>query len=223
MRLVVLGVHLYQVPAETPSTHVPACLLFTFQVWVIHYSSWLEICMHKEKNIQFKRRLVKFAKAQGNQWNWWKVKKTGHLEKTEDLHKHIRGGSSVAMVGIIEGHPCAQEFGPLTRASAFTSYCWRGLVQFNCSVVSDSLPPHGLKHSRLPYPSPTPGTCSNSCPLSWWCYPTISSSVIPFSFCLQSFPASGSFPMSQFFVSGGQSWRDCLWEIPVRMSLTWDD
>ena len=62
-----------------------------------------------------------------------------------------------------------------------------------------------LKHARIPCPSPTPGSCSNSCPLSWWCHPTISSSVIPFSSCLQSFPASGYFLMSQFFSSGGQS------------------
>ena len=78
-------------------------------------------------------------------------------------------------------------------------------VQFSCSVVSDSLWPHGLQHARLPCPSPTPGVCSKSCPLSQWCHPTISSSVIPFSSCLQSFPASGSFPMSQFYTSGGQS------------------
>ena len=73
-----------------------------------------------------------------------------------------------------------------------------------CSVMSDSLWPHGLQHARPPCPSPTPGTPSNSCSLSQWCHPTISSSVIPFS-CLQSFPASGSFQMSQFFASGGQS------------------
>ena len=78
-------------------------------------------------------------------------------------------------------------------------------VQFSCSVVSDSLWPCGLQHARLPCPSPTPGACSNSCPLSWWCHPAISSSVIPFSARLQSFPASGSFQMSQFFTSGGQS------------------
>ena len=63
---------------------------------------------------------------------------------------------------------------------------------------------HGLQHSRSPCPLPTPGAYSNSCPLSRWCHPTILSSVIPFSSCLQSFPASGSFPMSQFFTSGGQ-------------------
>src|SRR5574337_634108 len=78
-------------------------------------------------------------------------------------------------------------------------------VQFSCSVVSDSLQPHGLLHTRPPCPSPTPGVYSNSCPLSWCCHPTISSSVIPFSSCLQSFPASGSFQMSQFFTLGGQS------------------
>ena len=77
--------------------------------------------------------------------------------------------------------------------------------QFSCSVVSNSSWPHGLQHARLPCPSPTPGAYSNSCPSSWWCHPTISSSVIPFSFCLQSFPASGSFPMSQLFSKGGQS------------------
>ena len=70
--------------------------------------------------------------------------------------------------------------------------------------MSDSLWPHGLQHTGLPCPSPTPGAFSNSYPLSWWCHPTISSSVVPFS-CLQSFPAAGSFPMSQFFTSSGQS------------------
>ena len=71
--------------------------------------------------------------------------------------------------------------------------------------MSDSLRSHGLQHASLPCPSPTPGAYSNSCPSSRWCHPIISSSVIPFSFCLLSFPASGSFPVSQFFTSGGQS------------------
>ena len=74
-------------------------------------------------------------------------------------------------------------------------------VQFSCSVMSDSFRPHELQHARLPYPSPTPGIYSNSCPLSRWCHPTISSSVVPFSSCLQSFPSSGSFLMSQLFPS----------------------
>ena len=71
--------------------------------------------------------------------------------------------------------------------------------QFSRSVMSDYLRPHGLYHTRLLCPSPTPGACSDSCPSSQWCHPTVSSSVIPFSSCLQSFPASGSFPVSQFF------------------------
>ena len=71
--------------------------------------------------------------------------------------------------------------------------------------MSDSLWPHGLQHARLPCPSLSPGVCSNSCSLSWWCHPTISSSVIPFSSCSQSFPASESFPMSQLFTSSGHS------------------
>ena len=78
-------------------------------------------------------------------------------------------------------------------------------VQFSCSVMSDSLRPHGLQHAKPPYLSPTPGACSNRCPLSPWCHWNISSSVVPFSSHVQSFPASGSFPMSQFFVSGGQN------------------
>ena len=77
-------------------------------------------------------------------------------------------------------------------------------VQFSCSFMSNSLRPHGLQRNRPPCPSPTPRVYSNSCPLSWWCHPTISSSVVPFS-RLQSLPASGSFQMSQFCASGGQS------------------
>ena len=79
------------------------------------------------------------------------------------------------------------------------------VLQFSHSVMSDSLQTHGLQHTRPPCPSPTPGAYSNSHPSRWWCHPTISSSVIPFSSCLQSFPASGSFPVSWFFASGGQS------------------
>ena len=78
-------------------------------------------------------------------------------------------------------------------------------IQLSRSVVPDSLQPHRLQHTRPPCPSPMPGVYSNSCPLTWWCHPTISSSVIPFSSFLQSFPALGSFPMSQFFPSGDQS------------------
>ena len=81
---------------------------------------------------------------------------------------------------------------------------WKSSVQFNRSVMSNSLRPHGLQHARPPCPSSTSGPYSNSCPSSQWCHPTISASVIPFSSCFQYFPASGSFPMSQFFASSGQ-------------------
>ena len=79
------------------------------------------------------------------------------------------------------------------------------LSLFSHPVVSDSLQPHGLQHARLPCPSPTPRACSNSYPSSRWCHPAILSFFVPFSSCPQSFPASGSFPMSQFFASNGQS------------------
>ena len=100
---------------------------------------------------------------------------------------------------------------PVGGLSRLPSSVWVGIIQpvsinqFSHSVVSSSLQPHGLQLARLPHPSPTPRTCSHSCPSSWWCYPTTSSSVVPFSSCLQSFPASGSFPMNKFFTSGGQS------------------
>ena len=87
----------------------------------------------------------------------------------------------------------------------FTALLLLYWLLFSCSVMSDSLQPHGLQHGRLPCLSPSPRVFSNSCPLSQWCHPTISSSVSPFSSHLQSFPASGSFPMSQLFTSGGQS------------------
>ena len=90
--------------------------------------------------------------------------------------------------------------------------CWKKImlfainsVQFSRSVVSNSLQLHGRQHATLPCPSPIPGAYSNPCPSSWWCHPIISSSVIPFSSCLQSFPASGSFQMRWFFTSGRQS------------------
>ena len=79
-------------------------------------------------------------------------------------------------------------------------------VQFSCSVMSNSLRPHETQHARPPCPSPTPRVYSNSCPSSRWCHPAISSSVVPFSSCLQSLPASGSFPKSQLFAAGGQKY-----------------
>ena len=94
---------------------------------------------------------------------------------------------------------------PFTTKILSFPVCSVSSVQFSCSVTSDSLRPHGLQLARFLCPSPTPGAYSNSCPSSWWCHSTISSSVVSFSSCIQSCPASGSFPLSQFFTSGGQS------------------
>ena len=93
----------------------------------------------------------------------------------------------------------------LTGLSKLCKWLVLTLLLFSHSVMSNSLQPHGLQHTRLPCPSPSPGACSNSCPLNRWCQPTISSSVVPFSSCLQSFPASGSCLMCLVFTSGGQS------------------
>ena len=112
----------------------------------------------------------------------------------------------------MRSHRVGHDWSDLAAAAAAVHHsfliCKLGIiisVQFNLSVMSYSLWPHELQHSRPPCPSPTPGIYSNSCPLSRWCYPTISSSVVPFSSRLWSFPASESFQMSQFFISGGQS------------------
>ena len=96
------------------------------------------------------------------------------------------------------------------QRSCLTHFCFSNTqhlfnTQFSCSVMSDSLRPHESQHTRPPCPSPTPGVYPNSRPLSQWCHPAISSSVVPFSSCPQSLPASGSFPMSQLFAWGGQS------------------
>ena len=94
----------------------------------------------------------------------------------------------------------------------FHLWWWWWLVAQLCPTLR----PHGLQHIRLPCPSPSPEVCSNWCPLSWWCHPTIPSSVTPFS-CTQSFPASGSFPMSQHFILGGQSIRASASVLPMNI------
>ena len=119
-------------------------------------------------------------------------------------------GEPMKIMGLVtlagpERAPCAWVKGHYAFTEVLECSLQVSSVQFSRSVVSNSLWPHGLQHTRPPCSSPTPGVYSNPCPLSWWCHPTISSSVVPFSSCLQSFPASGSFQMSQFFASGGQS------------------
>ena len=108
-------------------------------------------------------------------------------------------GENGYMWSMAESLPCSSE-----TVTVLLGSCTPVLLLFSCSVMSNSLRPHGLQHPKFPCPSPSPGACSNSCPLSRWCHPTISSSVVPFS-CLQSLPTSGSFLMSQLFASGGQS------------------
>ena len=112
-------------------------------------------------------------------------------ETMETVRDFILGGSKITADG--------DRSHEIKRCLLLGRKAMTNLFQFSCSVMSDSLRPHGLQHARLPCLSPTPGAYSNSCPSSQWCHPTISSTVVPFSSCLQSFPASGSFPMSQFF------------------------
>ena len=100
--------------------------------------------------------------------------------------------------------------------------CWHAdikLLLFHCSVMSDCLRLRELQHTRIPCPSPSPGACSNSCPLSWWCHPPILASVVPFSSCLQSFPSPGSFPMRPLFASGSQSIGDSVSVLPMNIQV----
>ena len=132
-------------------------------------------------------------------WKWEKIK--CHLSKWDG-------------VGLPKSGP-----GKITAKDPTTHACVIKELLFSHSVVPDSLWPHKLQHARLLCTLPTAGAYSNSCPLSWWCHPTISSSVIPFFSCLQSFPASGAFQMSQFFTSGGQSVGVSAWTsvLPVNI------
>ena len=139
------------------------------------------------------------------------TEKRYHIEKLNELRWSLYSKSvtfSKSRTFILSSHP---ELTGFSRANSLKTKFTRNQpmlfssVQFSCSVVSDSLRPRELQHSRSPCPSPTPGVYPDSCPLSRWCYLTISCSVIPFFSHSQSFPASGSFQMSQIFASGGQS------------------
>ena len=147
-------------------------------------------------------------------WCWERLRAGGEGDNRGwdgwllEIHSfHFRGGSDWGT----EVTPLGSE--PSLSSSGNLGCFWNILsldflickVQFNHSVVSNSLQPHEMQHSRPPCPSPPPGVHPNPCPLSRWCHPTILPSVIPFSSCLQSFPAQRSFPTSQLFVSGGQS------------------
>ena len=158
----------------------------------------------------------------------WQICKTRSDMKGRCGHvnlNHIPTFSCIFFLipNVLCNRPDAFDFSYVVHFSQITAFCVYEEVQFSCSVVSDSLQPRGLQHARLPCPSPTPGACSNSCSSSHWCHPTIPFPVIRFSSCLQSFPASESFPMSQFFSSGGQSIGASVWgrkeiniQIPIR-------
>ena len=137
------------------------------------------------------------AELRGDSWN--------HVPKAHTLPPQSLFPAAFLQPGLLH------RAGSMGTAAPSHISCKRGWflpfssVQFSCSVVSDSLQPHEPQHAKPPCASPTPRVYPNSCPLSRQCHPTISSSVVPFSSCLQSFPASGSFPTSQLFTSGGQS------------------
>ena len=126
-------------------------------------------------------------------WCFWTVVMEKTFESPLDCKQvhpvHLKGNQSWIFIRRTDAEAETPILWPVSLSS----------VQFSCSVVSNSLWPNRLQHARPPCPSPTPGAYSNSCPLSWWCHPTILSSVIPFSSCRQSFPASASFAISQFF------------------------
>ena len=126
------------------------------------------------------------------------------LEKGMVTHSSILTGESHGQKSLMGYSPWGHKESDTTEWLTYPKNKTIISIQFSCSVMSDSLWPHGLQHTRPPCPSPTPGVYPNSCSLSRWCHPTISSSVVPFSSHLQSFPASGSFQMSQLFTSGGQ-------------------
>ena len=164
-----------------------------------------------QKNIYF--CFIDYAKAFDcmDHHKLWKIlKEMGILEHFACLMRNLCAGQEAT---VRTGHGTTDWFqigkgvhqGCILSPCLFNMYAEFRSVQFSHSVVSDSLQPHESQHARPPCPSPTPRVYPNSCPLSWWCHPAISFSIIPFSSCPQSFPASGSFPMSQLFAWGGPS------------------
>ena len=130
-------------------------------------------------------------------------KSTEWRNKNAKINKNLPNNDSATLSLLGKGNS-KRTSTPTSKQDHWISYQFSS-VHFSCSVVSDSLQPHEPQHTRPPCPSPTPRVHANSCPLSRWCHPTISSSVVPFSSCPQSLPASGSFQMNQLFTSGGQS------------------
>ena len=168
--------------------------------------TWLTIALTVVPELVFTQWWARLQPRGSQGWcsptgGWSKVLRSPVTEQySEAVISLLVGGAKVqGVIRLVSAHWWVKHSpGPVLAY-------WFSSVQFSHSVVSDSLQCHGLQHTRLPCPSPTPRVYSNSCLLHWWYHPTTSTSVIPFSSRLQSFPASGSFQMSQFFASGGQS------------------
>ena len=152
-------------------------------IWLIHVEVW-------QKTVKFWRAIILWLKSKKKKFFFKKWKRC----RIQKIYIYFKKLIFIAFISEKNTNYIFYQYFHIITS-----------VQFNHSVVSDYLWPHELQHARPPCPSPTPGVYPNSCPLSQWCHPTISSSVIPFSSCPQSFPASGSFKMSQLFASGGQS------------------
>ena len=153
--------------------------------------SWASCCCWRDKSFEDKTQSNGCQDPQRLSSIW----QAGHAEQVVQSSGARQGWG--AGISWTQGRDRRRDLNQVRRG--------RHPLLFSHSVMSDSLQPHGLQHARLPCLSPPPGVCSNLCPSSQWCHPTISSSVVPFSSCLQSFPASGSFLMSWFLTSGGQS------------------
>ena len=145
----------------------------------------------------------------------WKLQELDTLKQTQWWLWGSRGLGTGEMLLREHRFAVRRWLGPGDLESTQGSYST--LLSFSHSVVSDPLRPHGPQHARLPCPSPSPWACSNSCPLSHWCHPTISPSVTPFSSCPPPFPASGSFPVSWLFATGDQSTRASASVLPVNI------
>ena len=142
--------------------------------------------------------------AAQSHWAWGKRIQNSRLSRSRKIKS--QKNKSNRQITIFPRYICKFLNCELTELYVWkSSRKWLSSAQFSYLVMSDSLRPHGLQHARPPCPSPTSRAYPNSCPLSWWCHPTISSSVVPFSSCLQSFPVLGSLQMGQCFTSGGQS------------------
>ena len=168
-----------------PAWHGQVYPLFAESSWFV---SWM-----MTSSATFLRQLIAYSNFLFLSWTW--------TEQDSEWQMHSTLPGTIYADGLVSTFGCGGGRSYIKCAQLL-------LLSFSHSVMSSSLQPHGLKHARLPCPSPPPGAYSNCCPLSQWCHTNILSSVIPFFCCPQSFSASGSFLMSQLFTSGGQSIRD---------------